>query len=185
MKPRQLRSPRKCTSDFGPRRAHAQGRWAAINIDIIFAEFFTNFDASFACTTRLSFPRSFSANTLPFFSEKSAACRTLKHLSSLFLRGVMAWQSFASFRLCQRGTGYSPKALAWPISPLLRLPREKLQGGRKGLRAGRHGINIGGVFRSLCPLLLPLSRRRNSCGDGQAALSSESFHELAAKYAFQ
>ena len=152
---------------------------------IIFAEFFTNFDASFACTTRLSFPRSFSANTLPFFSEKSAACRTLKHLSSLFLRGVMAWRSFASFRLCQRGTGYSPKALAWPISPLLRLPREKLQGGRKRLRAGRHGINIGGVFRSLCPLLLPLSRRRNSCGDGQAALSSESFHELAAKYAFQ
>ena len=142
------------------------------------------FLASFACTTRLSFPRSFSANTLPFFSVKSAACRTLKRLSSLFLRGVMVWQSFAIFCLCQRGTGYSPKALARPISPLLRLPREKMQGGDNGLRVGRHRINSGGVFCSLCPPLLPLSRRRNSCGDGQAAPSSESFHELAVEYAF-
>jgi hypothetical protein len=54
--------------------------------DITVTEFFTNFEATRACTTRFSFLCSFSANTQPFLTVNRAACSTLKRLSSLFPR---------------------------------------------------------------------------------------------------
>ena len=53
---------------------------------ITVTEFFTNFEATRACTTRFSFLCSFSVNTQPFLTVNRAACSTLKRLSSLFPR---------------------------------------------------------------------------------------------------